>query len=56
VILTEKGQALLSDIFPKHTEVISTNLSFISNEDKMKLIELLKTIGLGADNLDKTNP
>jgi MarR family 2-MHQ and catechol resistance regulon transcriptional repressor len=56
VILTEKGQALLSDIFPKHAEVISTNLSFVSNEDKMKLIELLKKIGLGADDLGKTNP
>jgi MarR family transcriptional regulator, 2-MHQ and catechol-resistance regulon repressor len=56
VILTEKGQSLLSDIFPKHAEVISTNLSFISNEDKKKLIELLKTIGLGADDLGKTNP
>jgi MarR family 2-MHQ and catechol resistance regulon transcriptional repressor len=55
VILTDKGQALLSEIFPKHAEVISTNLSFISNEDKMKLIELLKTIGLGADDLGKTN-
>jgi MarR family 2-MHQ and catechol resistance regulon transcriptional repressor len=56
VNLTEKGQALLSDIFPKHAEVISTNLSFVSNEDKMKLIELLKTIGLGADDLGKTKP
>jgi MarR family transcriptional regulator, 2-MHQ and catechol-resistance regulon repressor len=56
VILTEKGQALLSDIFPKHAEVISTNLSFVSNEDKMKLIELLKKIGLGAEDLGKTNP
>jgi MarR family 2-MHQ and catechol resistance regulon transcriptional repressor len=56
VILTEKGQALLSDIFPKHADVISTNLSFVSNEDKMKLIELLKKIGLGAEDLGKTNP
>jgi MarR family 2-MHQ and catechol resistance regulon transcriptional repressor len=56
VTLTEKGQALLSDIFPKHAEVISNNLSFVSNEDKMKLIELLKIIGLGADALGKTNP
>lgn len=56
VNLTEKGQALFSDIFPKHAEVISTNLSFVSNEDKMKLIELLKTIGLGADDLGKTKP
>jgi MarR family 2-MHQ and catechol resistance regulon transcriptional repressor len=56
VILTEKGHALLSDIFPKHAEVISTNLSFISNEDKKKLIELLKKIGLGAEGLSKTNP
>jgi MarR family transcriptional regulator, 2-MHQ and catechol-resistance regulon repressor len=56
VILTEKGQALLSNIFPKHADVISANLSFVSNEDKLKLIELLKTIGLGAEDLGKTKP
>ncbi len=52
VILTDKGQALLNDIFPKHVEMISKNLSFVSNEDKQKLIELIKALGLGAESLN----
>ncbi|AIZ59268.1 transcriptional regulator [Bacillus pumilus] len=51
VQLTEKGKQLFDDIFPKHTEVISQNLSFIEKEEKEQLIELLKKIGLGAKQL-----
>ncbi|MEW9672767.1 MarR family winged helix-turn-helix transcriptional regulator [Ammoniphilus sp. 3BR4] len=51
VVLTEKGEALFDEIFPKHVETISKNLSFISNEEKEQLIDLLKRIGLGAQNL-----
>jgi MarR family 2-MHQ and catechol resistance regulon transcriptional repressor len=51
VILTEAGQILFDDIFPKHADVITRNLSFVSNEDKEKLIDLLKAIGLGAEKL-----
>ncbi|MBW7454760.1 MarR family winged helix-turn-helix transcriptional regulator [Paenibacillus sepulcri] len=57
VTLTQQGQALLGGIFPKHAEVISNNLSFISKEDKLKLIDLLKAIGLGAEALaNNTKP
>lgn len=48
VVLSEKGKTLFDEIFPKHVETISQNLSFISNEEKQQLIHLLKTIGLGA--------
>jgi len=51
VILTEEGQRLFDDIFPKHADVISRNLGFVSDEDKEKLIALLKAIGLGAEQL-----
>ncbi|WP_199621512.1 MarR family winged helix-turn-helix transcriptional regulator [Paenibacillus alkalitolerans] len=51
VVLTEKGNALFDEIFPQHVETISKNLSFVSNEEKEQLIELLKKIGLGAKNL-----
>lgn len=53
VVLTEKGQALLNDIFPKHAAVISSQLSCIGTEDKRRLADLLKSIGLGAEALGK---
>ena len=39
VVLTEKGQRLFKEIFPQHVEVISENLSFISNEEKIQLTD-----------------
>ncbi|OBZ17570.1 MarR family winged helix-turn-helix transcriptional regulator [Bacillus sp. FJAT-26390] len=48
VNLTDKGEALFNEIFPKHVEVISQNLSYIDNDEKLQLIHLLKKIGLGA--------
>lgn len=50
VVLTDKGEALFDEIFPKHVETISKNLSFINNEEKEQLIDLLKRIGLGVQN------
>ncbi|WP_018393217.1 MarR family transcriptional regulator [Bacillus sp. 37MA] len=51
VVLTDKGQSLFKEIFPKHVGVISENLSFISNEEKIQLMDLMKRIGLGASKL-----
>lgn len=51
VVLTEKGEALFDEIFPKHVATISENVSFITNEEKEQLIHLLKKIGIGAQNL-----
>lgn len=53
VVLTQEGRALFDEIFPKHVATISENLSFISNEDKEILIDLLKRIGLDAQSLEK---
>ncbi|MGO4106513.1 MarR family winged helix-turn-helix transcriptional regulator [Paenibacillus sp. YAF4_2] len=51
VILTKKGEEQFNEIFPKHVSTISHNLSFISKEEKIVLIDLLKKIGLGAQGL-----
>ncbi|MGO4276949.1 MarR family winged helix-turn-helix transcriptional regulator, partial [Paenibacillus sp. TAF58] len=53
VALTEKGETLFNEIFPKHADVISKNLSFISNEEKLQMIDLLKKVGFGAEELSK---
>lgn len=53
VVLTEEGRALFDEIFPKHVATISQNLSFISNDEKEQLIDLLKRIGMGAQSLEK---
>lgn len=51
VVLTEKGKERFDEIFPKHVETISRNLSFISKDEKDQLIGLLKRIGIGAEDL-----
>lgn len=53
VVLTEEGRTLFNEVFPKHVNTISQNLSFISNDEKEQLIGLLKRIGMGAQNLEK---
>lgn len=51
VKLTDIGESLFNDIFPKHADMISQNLSFINDDEKEQLIHLLKKIGLGAEKL-----
>jgi len=51
VHLTEEGRILFAELFPKHVEKISQNFAFISNQEKEQLIELLKKIGLGSQNI-----
>lgn len=51
VMLSEAGEAILSEIFPNHAKVISERLSYISNEEKLQLIHLLKKVGLGTKDL-----
>lgn len=53
VVLTTEGRALFDEIFPKHVATISENLSFISNEEKVLLADLLKKIGMGAEGIGK---
>ena len=48
VVITDQGQNVFKEIFPQHVEVISKNLSSITNEEKIQLTDLLKKLGLGA--------
>ncbi|MDF2669716.1 MAG: MarR family transcriptional regulator [Paenibacillus sp.] len=47
VTLTEGGKSYFDDIFPRHAQTISDNLSFVTDEEKLQLIDLLKKIGFG---------
>ncbi|NOU68987.1 MarR family transcriptional regulator [Paenibacillus sp. LMG 31461] len=50
VVLTEDGREYFDTIFPKHVQTISNNLSYVTDEEKLQLIELLKKIGYGIKN------
>jgi MarR family 2-MHQ and catechol resistance regulon transcriptional repressor len=50
VVLTEDGRGYFDTIFPKHVQTISNNLSYVTDEEKLQLIELLKKIGYGIKN------
>jgi MarR family 2-MHQ and catechol resistance regulon transcriptional repressor len=47
VTLTGEGRSYFDNIFPKHAQTISDNLSFATDEEKLELIMLLKKIGYG---------
>jgi MarR family transcriptional regulator, 2-MHQ and catechol-resistance regulon repressor len=51
VTLTEKGEALFNEIFPKHVETIGKNLRSLNENQKEQLAELLKIVGLTAKEL-----
>ncbi|GGI17857.1 MarR family winged helix-turn-helix transcriptional regulator [Gottfriedia solisilvae] len=51
IVLTEKGKDLFDNIFPSHVETISQNLSFITDDEKLIMIQLLKKIGIGAADI-----
>jgi MarR family 2-MHQ and catechol resistance regulon transcriptional repressor len=46
--LTPQGHALLATIFPQHTEAIYTAVNGLSPEEKAEATELLKKLGLAA--------
>ncbi|MGX1901666.1 MarR family winged helix-turn-helix transcriptional regulator [Thermolongibacillus altinsuensis] len=50
-VITEKGKALMDDIFPQHTEKITELFQTLSIEEKAEAIELLKKIGLSLKPL-----
>jgi MarR family transcriptional regulator, 2-MHQ and catechol-resistance regulon repressor len=51
VVLTEKGESLFNEIFPKHVEMIVKNLEVLDDSQKEQLRTLLKTVGLAAKEL-----
>lgn len=44
--LTSKGREFISDFFPKHLERIKEEFSVLSENEKLKLAELCKKLGL----------
>lgn len=50
VTLTGEGRRYFDNIFPKHVQTISDNLSFATDEEKLELIQVLKKIGYGIKN------
>jgi MarR family 2-MHQ and catechol resistance regulon transcriptional repressor len=56
VTLTGEGRSYFDNIFPKHVQTITDNLSFATDEEKLELIVLLKKIGYGIkDRHDNEN-
>ncbi|WP_421617938.1 MarR family winged helix-turn-helix transcriptional regulator [Brevibacillus sp. TJ4] len=46
--LTEKGMSFLAEIFPSHREAIARAVSGLTAEEKRQAIQLLKKLGLTA--------
>ncbi|MEK8127569.1 MarR family transcriptional regulator [Paenibacillus filicis] len=46
--ITERGVALLSEVFPEHREAIDKAVSGLTPEEKRQAIDLLKKLGLQA--------
>jgi MarR family 2-MHQ and catechol resistance regulon transcriptional repressor len=47
-VLTRKGEALMSEIFPSHAEAIRDAMSGLSRAEQKQATELLKQLGLAA--------
>ncbi|BBI31004.1 MarR family winged helix-turn-helix transcriptional regulator [Cohnella abietis] len=50
VALMGEGRSYFDNIFPKHVQLISDNMSFATDEEKLELIHVLKKIGYGIKN------
>lgn len=47
-VLTERGEALLQDIFPQHAVVLEKAVAGLNFEEKRQVIHLLKKLGFHA--------
>ena len=54
--LTEKGTALVAEIFPTHAAVVTRAMSGVSVEDQQACAELLKALGRTAASLPLPDP
>lgn len=45
-VLTERGQALMEEIFPQHAETLTEAFRGLTTEEKQLAIELVKKVGL----------
>lgn len=48
--ITEHGVEMMEEIFPEHQKVIESAMTGLTDEEKAQLIELLKKLGLSAQN------
>jgi len=48
--LTHQGQDLLANLFPRHAEVIRAVVSSLSSEEQLQAIQLLRKLGLAAQD------
>lgn len=53
-VITEKGQELFDDIFPKHREAIDKIMGGLNAGEKELMIDQLKKLGYFAQNLECT--
>lgn len=53
VCLTEQGQRLFNEIFPEHARLISRMFAAVDSDGKAQLIDMLKSIGLNAQQLSE---
>lgn len=49
--ITEKGEALLNEIFPDHWKQIESITDGLTEEEKVQAIQLLKKLGIYADKM-----
>lgn len=48
--ITEQGNRMFHEIFPAHQKVIESTMTGLTDEEKVEVIDLLKKLGLSAQN------
>lgn len=48
--LTERGEELISRIFPDHVELVTARMSVLNHEEQEALAELCRKLGVGTPN------
>ena len=49
VHLTEEGQALIAQIFPRHVQIVVDVMGTLTSDEQLQLDALCRKVGLGAD-------
>lgn len=49
-VITEEGKSLMADVFPKHKQSLREILAGLHVDEKAKMIDQLKRLGLFAEN------
>jgi MarR family 2-MHQ and catechol resistance regulon transcriptional repressor len=53
VSLTEKGERIITTIFPNHVNSIVESFSILNQEEQLELSRLCKKLGIGIKNFSK---